>query len=182
MSFVAGDLRLALATTHLPLSEVPSAITEQGLLADMRTMSRALSEYFAVPSPRLLVCGLNPHAGEQGLLGSEEADIIAPAIARAQDEGIDATGPVAADTAFTPQSLARTDAVLAMYHDQALPVLKHSFFDQAVNLTLGLPFVRTSPDHGTALELAGSGRARPDSTLHAVRLACTLAGRHRAGG
>lgn len=179
MSFIAGEFRVALATTHLPLAQVPAALSTDGLLEDLRTLDAQLRRLFDLSQPRLMVCGLNPHAGEQGELGSEEQDIIAPAIARAQRENIAAFGPVAADTAFAPDTLKKADAVLGMYHDQVLPLLKHKFFDEAVNLTLGLPFVRTSPDHGTALDIAGSGRVRPHSTLAAIDLAVQLARRSK---
>jgi 4-hydroxythreonine-4-phosphate dehydrogenase len=172
---VGGGLRVALATTHLPLSSVPRAITQQNLLATMRVLDSDLKSRFRIAKPRILVSGLNPHSGESGHLGSEDAEIIAPAIAAANAAGIDARGPLPADTLFVPERLKDADAVLAMYHDQGLPVLKFASFGRGVNVTLGLPFVRTSVDHGTALDLAGSGRADPGSLIEAVKLAIELA-------
>jgi 4-hydroxythreonine-4-phosphate dehydrogenase len=171
MLLVGGNLRVALATTHLPLREVPDAITEHDLFEILTVLAQGLRQLFGLARPRILVCGLNPHAGESGHLGHEEATVIAPAIRRAVNEGIAARGPVPADTAFTPRQLADTDAVLAMYHDQGLPVLKYAGFGRAVNVTLGLPIIRTSVDHGTALDLAGTGRADPGSLVAAVELA-----------
>ena len=182
MMLVAGELRVALATTHLPLRAVPDAITTQGLLDILRVMHADLGAKFALAAPRIAVCGLNPHAGEDGLLGHEDRAVIAPAIAAARAEGILAHGPVPADTAFTPRELARADAVLAMYHDQGLPVLKHAGFGHAVNVTLGLPLLRTSVDHGTALTLAGTGRADPGSLRVATELAAELVRRARGAG
>jgi len=176
MLLVAGRLRVALATTHLPLARVPAAITRSLLDATLDVLDEGLRRQFGIATPRILVLGLNPHAGEGGHLGHEDRDVIAPAIAAAQARGIGARGPVPADTAFTPASLAGTDAVLAMYHDQGLPVLKHLGFGRAVNVTLGLPIVRTSVDHGTALDLAGTGRADPGSLYAAIELAGQLAG------
>jgi len=170
-----GALRVALATTHLPLREVSEAVSGDLLAEVAAILARELTTRFAVPSPRIAVCGLNPHAGEGGHLGDEEVRVIAPAVARMRAAGIRAEGPLPADTVFVPQVLARFDAVLAMYHDQGLPVVKHDGFERAVNVTLGLPLIRTSPDHGTALELAGTGRANPASLLAAVQLASTLA-------
>ncbi len=174
MLLVAGKLRVALATTHLPLAEVPRRLTMGALGATLDVLHRGLAAAFRLDQPRILVCGLNPHAGEGGHLGREEIEVIAPAVAAARDRGIAATGPVPADTAFTPASLARADAVLAMFHDQGLPVIKHAGFGHAVNLTLGLPWWRTSVDHGTALDLAGSGRADPGSLFAAIGLALEL--------
>ncbi len=171
MLLVAGKLRVALATTHLPLRAVADAITERDLLATLRVLATGLRERFGLVRPRILVLGLNPHAGESGHLGREEIEIIGPAIARAAAEGIAARGPLPADTAFTPRQLTDADAVLAMYHDQGLPVLKYAGFGHAVNVTLGLPIVRTSVDHGTALDLAGTGRADPGSLIAALELA-----------
>jgi 4-hydroxythreonine-4-phosphate dehydrogenase len=179
MMLATGDLRVALATTHLPLREVSAALTIDSLCATATTLADELRRGFGIAEPRIAVCGLNPHAGEGGYLGDEEDRIIGPAIARLQSRGIRATGPVPADTAFVPQVLARCDAVLAMYHDQGLPVVKHAGFEHAVNVTLGLPIVRTSPDHGTALDLAGSGRADERSLLAAVQLAARLAAKPR---
>jgi 4-hydroxythreonine-4-phosphate dehydrogenase len=171
MLLVAERLRVALATTHLPLRAVPDALNTDGILAVLRVLAAGLAGRFRLARPRILVCGLNPHAGESGHLGSEDGAIIRPAIERAQAEGIAARGPVPADTAFTPRSLADADAVLAMYHDQGLPVLKYAGFGRGVNVTLGLPIVRTSVDHGTALDLAGTGRADAGSLCAALELA-----------
>ena len=174
MLLVAGPLRVALATTHLPLRQVPDALTVPGLTGTMRILDHDLRRRFGIARPHIAVCGLNPHAGERGHLGREEIDVIAPAIATAVAEGIDATGPLPADTVFTPSRLEPFDAVLAMYHDQGLPTLKYAGFGQAVNVTLGLPIVRTSVDHGTAYDLAGSGRADAGSLRAALQLAATL--------
>jgi 4-hydroxythreonine-4-phosphate dehydrogenase len=174
MLLVAGRLRVALATTHLPLAEVPRAVTRESLERTVRVLDRGLREDFGLAEPRILVCGLNPHAGEGGHLGREEIDVIAPAVAALAAEGLAITGPVPADTAFTPAALERADAVLAMFHDQGLPVIKHAGFGNAVNVTLGLPFRRVSVDHGTALDLAGTGRADPGSLFEAIRLAGRL--------
>ncbi len=177
MLLVGGGLRVALATTHLPLSAVPAAITATSLAATLDVMHADLRRQFALPAPRIGVAGLNPHAGEGGHLGREEIEVIAPALAAARARGIDAIGPLPADTLFVPSQLTRFDAVLAMYHDQGLPVLKHASFGLGVNVTLGLPFVRTSVDHGTALDLAaqGPGRADAGSMGAALRLAAELA-------
>lgn len=175
MMLVGGTLRVALVTTHLPLSAVPAAITEPLLAQVLRILHRDLQGKFGIPDPRILVLGLNPHAGESGHLGREEIDVIAPCLARLQTEGLRLTGPVPADTAFTPKLLDATDAVLAMYHDQGLPVLKYQSFGNGVNVTLGLPIIRTSVDHGTALELAGTGRADGGSLAAALTLAISLA-------
>jgi 4-hydroxythreonine-4-phosphate dehydrogenase len=174
MLLVAGSLRIALATTHLPLAQVPGHLTRESLDRTLAALHAGLRHSFGLPAPRILVCGLNPLAGEGGHLGREEIEVIGPAVAAARARGIAVTGPVPADTAFTPAALATTDAVLAMYHDQGLPVLKHAGFGRAVNVTLGLPFHRTSVDHGTALDLAGSGRADPGSLFAAIQLALTL--------
>lgn len=171
MLLVAGKLRVALATTHLPLRDVADALSTDELLLTLRVLAQGLRDRFGLVRPRILVLGLNPHAGESGHLGREDIDVIAPAVARAQAEGIGARGPVPADTAFTPRQLTDADAVLAMYHDQGLPVLKYAGFGHAVNVTLGLPIVRTSVDHGTALDLAGTGRADPGSLFAALELA-----------
>jgi 4-hydroxythreonine-4-phosphate dehydrogenase len=174
MLLATGDLRVALATTHLPLKAVSDAITIESLCATASTLAAELRRGWGIAAPRIAVCGLNPHAGEGGYLGDEEIRVIAPAIARLRALGIDVSGPLPADTVFVPQVLARFDAVLAMYHDQGLPVIKHAGFEHAVNVTLGLPLVRTSPDHGTALDLAGTGQADVRSLLAAVRLASRL--------
>jgi 4-hydroxythreonine-4-phosphate dehydrogenase len=175
MLLTCGTLRVALATTHLPLRRVADAINEAGLLQILRIMHTDLRRWWQIKAPRIAVCGLNPHAGENGLLGEEDQLVIAPAIAAARREGIDAQGPLPADTAFVPREMARYDAYLAMYHDQGLPVLKHAAFGHAVNITLGLPIIRTSVDHGTALALAGTGKADVGSLRAAVDLARTLA-------
>ncbi len=177
MMLCTDSLRVALATTHLPLKEVPGRIERQSLERTIRVLESALREQFGLPHPRILVCGLNPHAGDDGALGDEEQTVIAPCLESLRAEGLQLEGPLAADTLFTAQHLETADAVLAMYHDQGLPVLKHLGFGQAVNITLGLPFVRTSVDHGTALEIAGSGNARGDSLEQALRCATELARR-----
>ena len=179
MLLTTGELRVALATTHLPLRAVSDAITVDSLLEAGVILARELKRSWAIPEPRIAVCGLNPHAGEGGYLGDEELRVITPAIERMRSGGIRASGPLPADTVFVPDLLARFDAVLAMYHDQGLPVVKHAGFERAVNVTLGLPIVRTSPDHGTALDLAGSGRADSRSLSAAVRLASRLAAQRR---
>jgi 4-hydroxythreonine-4-phosphate dehydrogenase len=174
MLLASKTLRVALATTHLPLRSVAAAL-ERGKLENLiRIAHRDLERRFRIARPRLLVLGLNPHAGESGTLGTEEQTIIEPAVRALAAEGLDVRGPVSADTAFTPESLQGCDAVVAMYHDQGLPVLKALSFGEIVNVTLGLPIVRTSVDHGTALSLAGTGRARPDSLFAAVELALQL--------
>ena len=175
MMLTSGALRVALATTHLPLRAVSEAITIDLLCEVAAILAHELTARFAVPAPRIAVCGLNPHAGEGGYLGDEELRVIGPAVTRMRVAGIRAEGPLPADTVFVPQVLARFDAVLTMYHDQGLPVIKHDGFERAVNVTLGLPLIRTSPDHGTAFELAGTGRADPASLLAAVQLASNLA-------
>jgi 4-hydroxythreonine-4-phosphate dehydrogenase len=179
MLLVAPGLRVALATTHLPLHAVAAAIDEALVERCLRILRDGLQRDFAIASPRIDVLGLNPHAGEGGHLGREEIDAIAPALDRLRGAGMHLRGPLAADTAFLPARLADADAVLAMYHDQGLPVLKALGFGAAVNVTLGLPYVRTSVDHGTALDLAGHGTADPSSLHAALRLAVQL-GRHRA--
>jgi 4-hydroxythreonine-4-phosphate dehydrogenase len=171
MMLVAGDLRVALVTTHLALADVPEAITPAVLEGTVRILQRGLKERFGIDAPRVLVAGLNPHAGEDGHLGREEIEIIEPVLARLRSEGFDLVGPLPADTLFTPRVLEQGDAVLAMYHDQGLPVLKYAGFGHAVNLTLGLPVVRTSVDHGTALDLAGTGQAEAGSLMAAFELA-----------
>ncbi|MFW6380121.1 MAG: 4-hydroxythreonine-4-phosphate dehydrogenase PdxA [Halorhodospira sp.] len=175
MMLVAGELRVALVTTHLPLRQVPDAITQARVEEVATALHHDLVDKFAIGAPQILVCGLNPHAGEGGHLGREEIEVIEPALARLRAAGMQLLGPVPADTAFTPRSLAGADAVLAMYHDQGLPVLKHAGFGRAVNVTLGLPIVRTSVDHGTALELAGTGQADGGSLQAALELAADLA-------
>ncbi len=174
MLLVAGTLRVALATTHLPLRAVPDAITPALLERRLGLLAEGLRDRFRIANPRILVAGLNPHAGESGHLGREEIDVIGPVCEAARRAGLAVRGPLPADTLFTPEQLAGADAVLAMYHDQGLPVLKHAGFGEAVNVTLGLPFIRTSVDHGTALDLAGSGRARTGSLEAALALAGRL--------
>jgi 4-hydroxythreonine-4-phosphate dehydrogenase len=175
MMLVGGGLRVALATTHLPLSEVPRAINKENLVRTLRVVEDDLKKRFRIARPRILVAGLNPHSGESGHFGTEDIEIIAPAVAAARAAGIEASGPLPADTLFVPERLKGADCVLAMYHDQGLPVLKYASFGRGVNVTLGLPFVRTSVDHGTALDIAGSGRADPGSLIEAVNLAIQLA-------
>ena len=174
MMLACPQLRVALATTHLPLSQVPAAITAETLTQVITILAQDLRDKFRCAAPRILVCGLNPHAGEDGHLGDEELKIITPTLNTLRAQGLDLVGPVPADTAFTPHSLQGIDAVLAMYHDQGLPVLKTLGFGEAVNITLGLPFIRTSVDHGTALSLAGSGQAKSQSLQAALTLAAQL--------
>ena len=173
MMLAAGELRIALATTHLPLRDVPDAITAGKLRQVLRILLDDLRNRFGIARPEVVVCGLNPHAGEGGHLGSEDMEIIAPVVAEFAARGERVRGPLPADTAVTPAS-GHKDAVLAMYHDQGLPVLKYAGFGHAVNITLGLPFVRTSVDHGTAFDLAGTGKADPGSLVAAVELAAQL--------
>ncbi len=175
MLLTGGDLRVALATTHIPLKAVPNAINTELLTTILHTMHRDLQSKFTLTAPRISVLGLNPHAGEGGHLGHEDSAIIAPAIAQAQAMGIQASGPWPADTAFNTRLRKETDAYLAMYHDQGLPVLKYASFGAAVNVTLGLPIVRTSVDHGTAYDLAGTGNADDSSFRAALQLAIDLA-------
>ena len=175
MMLVGGGLRVALATTHLPLADVPGAITTEGLIRTLQVLNQDLKKRFRIPKPRILVSGLNPHSGEGGYLGAEDEEIIAPAIKAAVAAGIAASGPIPADTLFVPERLKNADCALAMYHDQGLPVLKYASFGRGVNVTLGLPFVRTSVDHGTALDIAGKGRADAGSLIEAVKLAIELA-------
>jgi len=177
MLLATEGLMVALATTHLPLRQVPDAITATGLLSTIRTLHGALRKYFALEHPRLLVLGLNPHAGESGHLGTEEVDTITPVLDGLRAEGMALSGPVPADTAFSASLLGAHDAVLAMYHDQGLPVLKFAGFGAAANITLGLPLIRTSVDHGTALDLAGTGEANPGGMRTAIRYALTMARR-----
>lgn len=174
MLLAAGNLRVALATTHLPLNKVSAAITANLLRNVLKILDHDLRTKFGIKQPRILVCGLNPHAGEGGYLGMEEIDVIIPTIRQLQQQGLYLTGPLPADTLFTPRNLLQADAVLAMYHDQGLPVLKHAGFGKAVNITLGLPIIRTSVDHGTALDLAGTGKAETGSLKAAIQLAMGL--------
>ena len=176
MMLATDTLRVALVTIHLPLSEVPRAVTRETLEAVLRVIDADLRARFGIPAPVIGVCGLNPHAGEAGYLGREEQDVIVPVINMLRAEGLILQGPLPADTAFTQQNLKAVDVVVAMFHDQGLPVIKHTGFGEVVNATLGLPFVRTSVDHGTALDLAGTGRAQVASLIHAVELAISLSG------
>ncbi len=179
MMLVGGGLRVALATTHLALRGVPSSITRAGLERTLRVLKRDLTERFAIARPRIAVAALNPHAGEGGFVGREEIEVINPVLARLRRRGFRLEGPLPADSLFTPQRLKAYDCVLAMYHDQGLPVLKYASFGTGVNVTLGLPIIRTSVDHGTALELAGRGNADSRSLLEAITLAAELAVRAR---
>ncbi len=176
MMLVGGNMRVTLATTHLPLKDVADSITAEILEAKLRIIQRDLIARFNIPNPRIAVAGLNPHAGESGHLGREEIEIIIPVLEKMRQTGMHLTGPVPADTLFNPSQLRQYDCIFAMYHDQGLPVLKHASFGGGVNVTLGLPIIRTSVDHGTALELAGSGLADAGSLLSAIEMAMTLAG------
>jgi 4-hydroxythreonine-4-phosphate dehydrogenase len=180
MLLEGGGMRVALATTHLPLKDVAAAITRESLRETLLILHAALRRDFAVASPQILVAGLNPHAGEGGHLGREEIEVIEPVLRELRDQGMKLLGPLPADTLFQPRLLAQADAVLAMYHDQGLPVLKHASFGQGVNITLGLPIIRTSVDHGTALDLAGGGQVSDGSLRAAVAKAREMA-LHRAG-
>lgn len=175
MMLATEGLRVALATTHIPLAYVAKAITRERLLKVLTILHQDLQQKFAIAAPRIYVCGLNPHAGEDGHLGREELDIIIPTLNELRAEGMQLIGPLPADTLFQSKYLDHADAVLAMYHDQGLPVLKHMGFGRSVNISLGLPLIRTSVDHGTALDLAGTGKADAGSLFHAVNQAITLA-------
>ncbi len=175
MMLVGNGLRVALVTTHLPLKDVPNAITKENLESTIRIMHRDLVEKFDIPNPRILVAGLNPHAGENGYLGREEIDIINPILENLRKEDMQLIGALPADTLFAKHHLEHADAVLAMYHDQGLPVLKHASFGEGVNVTLGLPIIRTSVDHGTALDLAGTDKVNAGSMFSAIQLAISLA-------
>jgi len=179
MMLVAEELKVVPATVHIPLTAVPRTLTRRLLVATLKITAAALTDDFGIKRPRIAVAGLNPHAGEGGRIGSEESDIIKPAIGEVAAAGIAVSGPYSADTLFHAEARAGYDAVVAMYHDQALIPIKTLAFDRGVNVTLGLPFVRTSPDHGTALALAGTGKARPGSFIAALRLADEI-GRRRA--
>ncbi len=181
MMLATRELRVALATTHLALSAVPAAITRDLIERTLRTLHADLKGKFAIEAPSIAVLGLNPHAGEGGHMGREELEVIIPVLEQLRAEGMDLIGPLPADTAFNPDVLGRADSVFAMYHDQGLPVLKYSGFGRAINITLGLPIIRTSVDHGTALDLAGTGSADWGSLEEALRVAIEL-GRHRQGG
>ena len=174
MMLATPGLRVALVTTHLPLTQVSQAITPEVLESVIRVLDRDLRQRFSIANPNILVCGLNPHAGENGHLGQEELLVIEPALNRLRQQGIKLEGPLPADTVFTPKYMERADVILAMYHDQGLPVLKHLGFGNAVNITLGLPIVRTSVDHGTALDLAGTGKADSGSLLFAIETALAM--------
>ena len=176
MLLISGDLRVALVTTHLALADVPRAITRDRLRATLRIVNTDLKRYFSIEAPRIAVLGLNPHAGEAGHLGREEIEVIQPVIRELQAEGLKLLGPVPADTAFTPHFLQSADVIVAMYHDQGLPVIKHVGFGHGVNMTLGLPILRTSVDHGTALGLARTGKADSGSLIAALAVALDLAG------
>lgn len=175
MLFVVNQLKVALATTHIPLQKVSSAITIPHLVSTIQLLHHELKNRFGIENPRLFIAGLNPHAGEEGLLGREEIEVIIPAINQLQKNHIDVSGPFPADTLFTEKYLTQCDAILGMYHDQALPVIKHIGFSHAVNVTLGLPIIRTSVDHGTALDIAGTGHADAGSLVAAVNLAIQMA-------
>lgn len=175
MMLVGGGMRVALATTHLPLKDVPQAITQSSLETTIRILHHDLVTKFGIKNPRILVAGLNPHAGEDGYLGREEIEIINPVLDKLRTEGMNLVGALPADTLFAKHHLSKADAVLAMYHDQGLPVLKHASFGEGVNVTLGLPIIRTSVDHGTALDLAGTGNIEIGSLLAAIELAISLA-------
>ena len=174
MLFVVDNLKVALVTTHLPLKDVAASITSQKITDVVTILHDHLKKYFKIHTPRILISGLNPHAGEMGHLGREEIDIIQPALDQLRSHGLQIEGPLPADTLFTPDMIRKADAIVGMYHDQMLPVIKYIGFDRAVNLTLGLPFVRTSVDHGTALDIAGTGAANPGSMSAAIKLAITL--------
>lgn len=180
MMLVGGGMRVALATTHLALREVADAITAPLLENVLRILQRDLQRRFGIQQPRILVAGLNPHAGEGGYLGREEIEVMIPVLNKLRAEGMNVGAPMPADTLFTPHNLANCDAVLSMYHDQGLPVLKHASFGQGVNVTLGLPIIRTSVDHGTALDLAGSGKADVGSLLEAIKIAQEMGINERA--
>ncbi len=174
MMLAAETLRVALLTTHLPLCQVPQQITKERISQVVNILQHDLIQRFKIPSPRILVCGLNPHAGENGHLGREEIDVIIPALDALREEGVDVQGPLPADTLFTPHYLEKADAILAMYHDQGLAPLKALAFGKAINITLGLPIIRTSVDHGTALDLAGTGQANPSSLRCALEKVIAL--------
>ncbi len=174
MMLAGGGMRVALATTHLALVDVPGAINRADLETTLRILAADLGRWFGINRPRIVVAGLNPHAGESGVLGREEIEVIEPVLAKLRLEGFDLTGPLPADTLFQPERLKHVDAVLAMYHDQGLPVLKYASFGTGVNITLGLPVIRTSVDHGTALDLAGTGRADAGSMRAAIECALLM--------
>ena len=175
MMLAGGGMRVALATTHVALKDVAASITRESLRQTLRVLHHDLRTKFGIAAPRIAVAGLNPHAGESGHMGREEIDVIAPVIAALRSEGMHLSDPLPADTLFNPERLKHYDAVLAMYHDQGLPVLKYASFGAGVNITLGLPIIRTSVDHGTALDIAGTGKADAGSLIEAVKLAIVLA-------
>jgi 4-hydroxythreonine-4-phosphate dehydrogenase len=175
MMLTGGGLRVALATTHLALKDVPRALTRESLERTLRVLCSELIRRFGISAPRILVAGLNPHSGEGGHFGHEEIEVIGPVLEKLRTEGFQLTGPLPADTLFVADRLAKADCVLAMYHDQGLPVLKYASFGMGINVTLGLPMIRTSVDHGTALDLAGTGRADPDSLFVAIEAAIEMA-------
>lgn len=179
MMLVGGGMRVALATTHLPLKDVAAAITPSLLEDVLRIVQRDLRSRFGIARPRILVAGLNPHAGEGGYLGREEIEVMIPVLDRLRAEGFNVSPPLPADTLFTARKLAQCDCILSMYHDQGLPVLKHASFGRGVNVTLGLPIIRTSVDHGTALDMAGTGKADSGSLLEAIKLAAEMARHER---
>ena len=179
MMLVGGGLRVALATTHVALKDVAARITRASLTQTLRVLHHDLQQHFGIAQPRIAVAGLNPHAGESGHLGREEIDVIAPVIQTLRAAGLHLSDPLPADTLFNPDRLKHYDAVLAMYHDQGLPVLKYASFGAGVNVTLGLPIIRTSVDHGTALDIAGTGKADAGSLIEAVKLAMSLASAHQ---
>ncbi len=174
MMLACQSMRVALVTTHIPLKDVPSAITSTLLMDVVKVLHQALQQDFAIAKPRVYLAGLNPHAGEGGYLGREEIDVIKPTILKLRDLGLDIQGPFSADTMFNPKHLQACDALVAMYHDQGLPVIKYADFGRTVNVTLGLPFIRTSVDHGTALDIAGKGLAEPTSLIAAVDMAAHM--------
>ena len=174
MMLAGKQMRVALATTHMPIKDVPNALTASSLCATLRIIHAELKEKFGVSNPRIAVLGLNPHAGEQGHLGTEELLVIEPVLRQLRDEGMQLLGPLPADTAFTPFNLTNTDVILAMYHDQGLPVLKYACFGASVNVTLGLPFIRTSVDHGTALDIVASQAVKPESLFLAIEMAIDM--------
>lgn len=176
MMLMTDQLKVALLTDHIPLSQVSKTITKELLFRSIKIIAKDFIQRFAIKDPRILVCGINPHAGEGGHLGHEEQTILIPAIAELQSAGFSILGPVPADTAFLPKHLAKVDVVLAMYHDQGLPVLKFQNFSQGINVTLGLPIIRTSVDHGTAYDLAATGQADPSSLIAAIKFAATMRG------
>jgi 4-hydroxythreonine-4-phosphate dehydrogenase len=181
MMLAGGGMRVALATTHIPLAHVSSAITQESLRKTLQILHHDLVHRFNIHQPRVLVAGLNPHAGEGGYLGNEEIAVITPVLDSLRGEGMQLIGPLPADTLFTPHHLQQADCVLAMYHDQGLPVLKHASFGEGVNITLGLPIIRTSVDHGTALDLAGTGKANPGSLFTAIHAAIELINNRNTG-